>query len=329
MKEALQYIDSKIIETNNTINRIILENIDDRDYMSKNILSNLRYLVEYCFFRVYITDVIKDYVKFDHKNNQQSIKYMKSCANMRELRALHGFLQISASHSLPNGDGSSRVMIKYLSYLIELKNFMFKKYSIIILDNLYSFPLNVEKNMEIYYEQIFKHVNEVVFDRNKNVIANQYYVRKIKPIIINKSVFYEITLSDATDYINKFNRIVVYSKEKIIDNYAIKISSVNREIKLFDRSINVKIIDNYKIAIRPCEFNNYAKIFGLQYKISSKYGEYDLMMKYLYTNNCNLLDLVELEEKKYFEFKEKMLTGANTHYIFDLIDLSRNIILTF
>ena len=62
MDEALNYIDAKIYDINNVINRIIEENLDDRDYLSKNVLSNLRYLVEYCFFRVYITDKIKGYV---------------------------------------------------------------------------------------------------------------------------------------------------------------------------------------------------------------------------------------------------------------------------
>lgn len=327
MDEALQYIDAKIVDTNNTINKIIEDNIDDRDYMSKNILSNLRYLVEYCFFRVYITDKVQGYVKYNHANNQQSIKYMKSCANMRELRALHGFLQISTSHSLPNGDGSSRVMIKYLDYLIELKDFMYKKYGTVILDNLYSFPLNIEKNMEVYYKQIFNHVKTIAFNRNKGVIANQYYVRKVKPIIIDRNLFYEVTLTDATDYINKFNRIVVYSKEKIMDNYAIKISSVDRTIELFGRNVNIKIIDNYKIAIRPCELNNYAKIFGLQYKISSKYGEYDLIMKYLMDHKCNLLDITELDNATYLNIKHQLVNGANTHYIIDLIDESRKIIL--
>ena len=241
MNEALKYIDAKIYDTNKVINRIIEENLDDRDYLSKNVLSNLRYLVEYCFFRVYIIEKEKKYVKFNHDNNKASIKYMKSCANMRELRALYGFLQISTSHTLPNGDGSSRVLIKYLNYLIELKNFMKCKYNMDILENLYSFPLNIEKNMENYYLQIFDHVKNVPFNRNKWVMANQYYVKKVKPIIINNNVFYEITLSDATDYINKFNRIVVYSKIRIMDNYAIKISSEDRTINLFGKKINIKI----------------------------------------------------------------------------------------
>lgn len=327
MDEAVQYIDAKIADINEMINKIILDNIDNRDYMAKNILSNLRYLVEYCFFRVYITDKEKKYVKYSHENNQQSIKYVKSCANMRELRALHGFLQISTSHSLPNGDGSSRVLIKYLSYLIELKEFMYKKYKITILDNLYSFPLNVEKNMENYYRQISNQIKITNFNNSKKVLGNMYYVRKIKPIIIDNNLFYEVTLSEATDYINKFNRIVVYSKEKILDNYAIKISSIDRTIQLFEKNVNIKIIDSYKIAIRPCELNNYSKIFGLQYKISSKYGEYDLIMKYLKGNRCSLLDIVELDNNRYLDFKKILTNGANTHFILNLIEESRKVVI--
>lgn len=327
MDEALQYIDAKIADINEMINKIILDNIDNRDYMAKNILSNLRYLVEYCFFRVYITDKEKKYVKYSHENNQQSIKYVKSCANMRELRALHGFLQISTSHSLPNGDGSSRVLIKYLSYLIELKEFMYKKYKITILDNLYSFPLNVEKNMENYYRQISNQIKITNFNNSKKVLGNMYYVRKIKPIIIDNNLFYEVTLSEATDYINKFNRIVVYSKEKILDNYAIKISSIDRTIQLFEKNVNIKIIDSYKIAIRPCELNNYSKIFGLQYKISSKYGEYDLIMKYLKVNRYSLLDIVELDNNRYLDFKKILTNGANTHFILNLIEESRKVVI--
>lgn len=90
-----------------------------------------------------------------------------------------------------------------------------------------------------------------------------------------------------------------------MDNYAIKISSEDRTINLFGKKINIKIINNYKVAIRPCEFNNYAKIFGLEYKISSRYGEYDLLMKYLMSNNLSLLDIVEFNQKKYDAFGEK------------------------
>lgn len=327
MNEALQFIDAKINSANETINKIIIKNQDERDYMSAGILSQLRYLVEYCFFRVYITDSVKDYVEFNHESNGKSIKYMKSRADMRELRVLHGFLQISTSHSLPNGDGTSRIMIKYLKYLLELKKFMFKKYKINILNNLYSFPINIEKNMKIYYSQISDKIKEVTFSKQNPVMANQYYVKKVKPIVINNNYFYEVTLTDATDYINKFNRIVVYCKEEIKDNYTVKLSISTKTIKLFDKNINIKIISNYKIAIRPCELNNYAKIFGLKIKVSSRYKEYDLVMKYLMDNKCSLLDIVEMNSDEYTKFGQKILHGSTTHYIFDLLNKSREIIL--
>ena len=327
MLEALDFIDRKIADENITINRIINEQINDRDFMSKNILSHLRYLVEYCFFRIYITDSAKGYVAFNQESNTKARSYVKSRADLRELRALHGFLQVSTSHSLPNGDGSSRVLIKYLSYLVGLKNYMYEKYSIAILEEIYSYPLNIEKNMENYYRQILSNIEDVEFNNNKGVRIISYYVHKIKPIILDRKVFYEITLTDASDYINKFNRIVAYSKVKIPDTYSIKVSYVDKTIDLFGRSINIKIIDNYNIAIRPCELNNYGKIFGFRFKISSKYGEYDWLMRYLKKYQCNLLDLVELGNEKYSIFKSKMREANNTSYIIDILDSSRNVVL--
>ena len=47
MNKALEEMDSRIIDMNNTLNTIIENNRNDRDYMSKNLLSNLRYIVEY------------------------------------------------------------------------------------------------------------------------------------------------------------------------------------------------------------------------------------------------------------------------------------------
>ena len=45
------------------------------------------------------------------------------------------------------------------------------------------------------------------------------------------------------------------------------------------------------------------------------------------SNNLNLLDIVEFNENQYNIFSEKMINGANTHYILNLLNLSRDIIL--
>lgn len=326
MNKALEEMDSRIIDMNNTLNTIIKNNTNDRDYMSKNLLSNLRYIVEYVLYKVYITDYAKEYVAYNHQNTQKVLSYVKGRADLKSLTIFHTFLQASSSHSIPIGDGASRVMIKYLTYLIDLKEFVLNKFNMDILENLYLFPLNVDKDMELYYSQILKVVNEVKIDHTSEIFANQYYVRKEKPIIIDGCVYYEITLTDATDYNNKFNRIVVYSKEKIIDYYAIKIATVNKVIELFDKNIDIKIIKNYKIAIRPCEINNYSKIFGLSTKLTHKYGEYDLLMDYLLYSKNNMLDIAQMSTKDYNMFKNYM-SSANTDILVSILDESRKIIL--
>ena len=50
-------------------------------------------------------------------------------------------------------------------------------------------------------------------------------------------------------------------------------------------------------------------------------------MKYLMSNNFNLLDIVEFNDNQYNIFSEKMIKGAKTNYILNLLNLSRNIIL--
>lgn len=326
MNKSLEEIDLKIKDMNDTINRIIVQNLQDRNFMSKNLLSNLRYLVEFVFYRIYITDEVKDYVKYSQSQLKKVMSYVKGRSDLNKLTLFHTLLQASSSHSIPVGDGASRVMIKYLDYLDELKDFVYFKYNIIILENIYLFPLNNDENMENFHSQVLEVVNEVVSSETSEILAKPYYVRKVKPIILKEGKFYEITLTDATDYNNKFNRIVVYSKTKLLDYYAIKISTVNKVIELFKKDIDIRIINQYKIAIRPCEINNFAKIFGLSTRISQKYGEYDVLMDYLKYKRCNLLDIVLLCSKEYDIFKN-IMAGANTDIIITILDKAREIVL--
>ncbi|MGO3002763.1 MAG: hypothetical protein ACTIDR_06330 [Pseudolactococcus laudensis] len=50
-------------------------------------------------------------------------------------------------------------MLKYYEYLLKIKNFMFKKYSLNILENLNKFPLDIDKNTQEYYEKIAEKVD--------------------------------------------------------------------------------------------------------------------------------------------------------------------------
>ena len=55
---------------------------------------------------------------------------------------------------------------------------------------------------------------------------------------------------------------IVFSK----DNYAIKISYIRKKIKSFHSDVEIKIINNYEIFIKPAEINSLYKIFGISKK---------------------------------------------------------------
>ena len=93
-----------------------------------------------------------------------------------------------------------------------------------------------------YYKKIANEI-ESITDESKKLDKARYYVEKIKPFYVNDVIYYEITLSTATDNMNKFDRMIAYSKYDILPNYAITISVVEREIELFSSKTSIKIIN--------------------------------------------------------------------------------------
>ena len=102
--------------------------------------------------------------------------------------------------------------------LYEDKNF------IVILDR---FPSSVGHALVIpkeHYKNIGNVIDTVGNVKGKALKSGRFYVVKNKPIYVNGRLYYEITLTKATDYTNKFERILMYTKYYIPDNYSIKIS---------------------------------------------------------------------------------------------------------
>ena len=78
MDESINFINRKINDLNIKIEKNIDDSVDNRGYMSQNIIKSLRDLVEYIAFKVYVVEYKKDYVEYNHVNNGLAIKYIKS-----------------------------------------------------------------------------------------------------------------------------------------------------------------------------------------------------------------------------------------------------------
>lgn len=313
----------KIEEDVLTINENIEKNIEkiteeERGFYSQNILKKLRDFVEHTALLIYSNG---NEIENSYDNIKKALNFIKSRGQYRFLNKFHKFLQIVASHYTVDEDSAERLMLKYYQYLLQLKNFLKEKYNVEVLRNIGEFPINVDKTTQEYYEKI---VSKIENKYSTNLRSDRYYVQKIKPFFVNNKVYYEVTFSRASDNITKFDRIIAFTRHDIPDNYAVKLWIRNDFINILNKDMPIRIIEKWEISIRPCELNNFARIFGINEEISTNYSEYKNLMGFLTKTNYNLVDLVVSEN--YEVIKNHLIGKAKTTKIWIVLDKCHDIV---
>lgn len=124
----------KILDQIKSIDENICENIDknsilnDRGFLSQNILSQLRNLVEHCSMYINLRlNGLDDNISLEEaKKKIPSIPNRVGGINndFRFIIKFHNLLQISESHYTHDKNNSERLMLKYYEYMLRLKNFV-------------------------------------------------------------------------------------------------------------------------------------------------------------------------------------------------------------
>lgn len=314
-------IDKKIYTVNDVINRNLLD--DDRGFVSQNILSQLRNLVEYIIFRIYIVKEKKD-IDFNYDDIDNAKNYIRTIGKYNFLGKFHNFLQMSASHYTFDEYNSEQLMLKYYSFLMDIKKLMNDEFDTIILENIYKFPLKVESVFSNYYKEIAKSIDSKIAI-NRELSYDSYYVQNIKPFYVNEEKYYEITLINALENANKYDRIITFTKINIMSNYSIKIVTENTTINVLENDIEITIITNYQIAIRPCELNNLSYILNNKIKINRDNTEYIKLMSFMTDTNMNLIEIIDSNNKTYRNIRDKICKNIQKVRIFSILDICRNI----
>ncbi|MCZ6150522.1 ATP-dependent RecD-like DNA helicase [Campylobacter ureolyticus] len=318
----------KAIDQIKNIDQQICKNIDinfcNRGLLSQNILGHIRSLIEHsCVFIVYGNDNFSQceiYKAIQNATKEIGNKNLK----FRFLLRFHNFFQLSVSHYSHDENFSERLMLKYLECLIRLKKLFKNEYNIEILQNLHRFPRDIDKNLNIYYEKIQEKIQK--FDLNNNKFNDRFYVWKVKPIFIHNDLIYEITLSNATDYVSKFQTFIVFSNFEIQSNYAIKAEIKKTKINIFNKKIPINLLISYAIDIRPCEFNNFAKIFDFYTNCGSK-AETKRIREFMTKFSVNLLDIILFDDEKYGNFKNEINYDKIETKFLQILDKCRKICL--
>lgn len=305
---------SNVIDKNISANKIL----NDRGLLSQNILSQLRNLVE--DIAILINNKENNLTNDTHYDNvSPSLKYISSKSKYKYIFKFHDYLQSTASHYTPNDGDAERLLLFYFRYMCMLKDTLKNEFDINILNNLKDFPIYEDNLTKEHYELISSKIEEVNLKTNKSLIQGRFYVNKVRPIYSNGKLYYEITLTKATDYINKFERITMYSKLFIPDNSSIKLSYIEKEVEIISNKTKIKVIDNFIISIRPCELKNIGKILNLDYRIEEGYSEYTKLMIMMTRDETTLLEELMKSDEEFNEIISEIKQSAKNNNLSNLL----------
>jgi len=323
----METILSKIKEQNDKIERDInrIGILEDGEICS-NIIIKLRTFVEHIAAYHYIKEKNLPEV-VTQSNITSGIPFINQNKNLKFISNFHNCLQACASHYVVSEVTSPRLMQKYLPYLYKLKKWMNDTYNVDILRNLKSFSKINENNSNEFYKPIKDLLVGKIYLRNPHPI-DRYYVNSCHPIFVDDDIIYEITLGIASDYASKFNRFIVFSNEEIPTNYSIRCEFIEKKITLSRYVTNIKLIQDWCISIRPCEFVNFGKLLGVDERVVSTSPEYSKFMNYLNKNNT-ILDLLRLNTQEYNTVKADVLSSTKEIHLFNIFDKARYYLNTY
>jgi hypothetical protein len=77
--------------------------------------------------------------------------------------------------------------------------------------------------------------------------------------------------------------------------------------------MSLKIINNFMVSIRPCEFDNFFKIFGYHTNVKTAHQEYRELMRYLSDTGITLSEILDFDDSHFNYVREKMLEKAKAN----------------
>lgn len=314
-----------IRSTDEAICRNIEALMGQRALLSQNLLAQLRNLVEGVAVRLEKGSLDAEY-NWDAIRLGVTFIKGKSKGQYRFLGRFHQLLEASASHYTVDGDASERLMLKYYEYLHRLRTLLRDNCGIAVLANLESFPINLDPSMQEYHEKIASRIDAPRSTSSGDGARARYYIHKKRPFFVGGRIYYEVTFYRAVNKVSKFNRIIAFTDIDVTDKYSAMLTLQRDSIRVLDQTMPITLIRKWEVSIRPCEFDNFARLFGVTTKVSTSSQEYRYLMRGLTIGHGSLLDLVDMPDGRYAAAKAKGTARVTNPQIFPVLDEARRIV---
>lgn len=221
---------------------------------------------------------------------------------------------------IPEEGQSERLLLKYYNFLWRIREYMHNNYAEDVLQNLESFPLEVNVE-DVEYNRQVAAVIDSVRPGAEPWRATRYYIQKKTPFYVGRERYFELTLQLAEKFASKFNRINVYTKLDISSNYSIQIAFCEAPIQLWDIPGTIKVVTNWRVSIKAPLLNKLVRIVGEKGSISSRFNEYGALMAFLTRSGMNLLDLIDLKQERFDEVIDSIYHDQRTYVMMNVLKL--------
>ncbi len=318
-------VEQQVRSADSVICQNIANPVGDRGFLSQNVLGQLRNLVEGLIVWAYLNN---GSVEFHYNQVGPALNVVKAKSKFRLLSRFHDLLQASVSHYTLDRDPSERLMLKYYEYLLRTRDLAQVQFKIAILNNIEQFPIDLDPSLGEYYEKIAARIGQTRVALSPSLRRERYYIHGSRPFFIGGRIYYEVTFYLAHNWTSRFDRIIGFTDIDVTDKYAANLELASDTIEVLGQTMPIILIRSWEVSIRPCEFDNFARLFDVSYdRIRTSHSEYRNLMQYLTTTRSSLLDLVDMTDASYGRFRSWALGSAQgSPRIFPVLDRARALI---
>lgn len=291
-----------------------------RDLLSRNVLSQLRNLVEGVAVRLHTGS---GDVSYNYDVIEAALSWVSANGRLNFVTKFHTLLQPSVSHYTFDGDTSERLMLRYYEYMLRLRTLLYDQTGVSVLRNLEAFPLDQDPALAEYHEKIAAEIDKP--GQATSARRDRFYIHKTRPFVTGGRVYYEVTFYKAVNRVSKADRIIGFTNIDIADNYSANLGLQAATIDVFGQQMPVTLIRNWEVSIRPCEIDHFAALVGQPTKVRTDSAEYKFVMGGL-TAGSTLLDLIDATPERYTDIKSRGTASTRNPQIFPAIDEARRVI---
>ena len=317
-----------IDESIKKIDSVICRHLDEiennsRGAISQDILEQLTKFVNHVMLKFYANG--KE-IPITAENIAKATEFAQINSDLYTLYKFHNYLEVVTTQYTLDEDGSERLMLKYYQYLLEAKNLIWHYFGIEVLHNIDKFPLHLDDTLQEYYKKISEKIelHPVALHSDSK---DKYYIQKIKPLFVNRNIYYEITFTPIDDRKNKSksNRVIAFTKLPIKSNYASKFHLIHETIEILGKTMPIIIIDGWEVSIRDCEFQNFISLIKGEKK-RVPYPEQRLICEFLTQTKYTLTALMDFSDKAYDRITLEWKKNLKSTVFIPILDYCRNLI---